>query len=308
MFEAKLKSRSQPKLGALAVTFPIPEERYENVILALQNLQIGDVRKKDCCIESIRAPDCPALLRMTNTMANVDELDWLGKQLESFDRYELLQFNAAVERFGLSAADELIDLSFCAREVTVVSCQSLIKTIDYPTTPCNALYRIRGQGANGIAKPICYLLQSSKHFIAEARDSEFFPYLLDGIHLRRIRWNVKQLYVFRDMKLVRLVPCCTITTQQDQIIRVLLGQFLKKYVHTSRIAIRHNKKTGASRYWFNSSVCIPIFTNVMARYRWTNALFTPAVFGLIDSSESCFILEHKSYFLMWMTRLVYIIL
>ena len=121
MFEAKLKSRSQPKLGALAVTFPIPEERYENVILALQNLQIGDVRKQDCCIESIRAPDCPALLRMTNTMANVDELDWLGKQLESFDRYELLQFNAAVERFGLSAADELIDLSFCARDVTVIS-------------------------------------------------------------------------------------------------------------------------------------------------------------------------------------------
>ena len=121
MFEATLKNRSQPKLGALAVTFPIPEERYENVIFALQDRQIGDVRKQDCYIESICVPDCPALLRMTNTMANVDELDWLGKQLESFDRYELLQFNAAVERFGLSAADELIDLSFCAREVTVVS-------------------------------------------------------------------------------------------------------------------------------------------------------------------------------------------
>ena len=121
MFEATLRNRSQPKLGALAVTFPIPEERYETMILALQNLQIGDVRKQDCCIESIRAPDCPALLRMTNTMANVDELDWLGEQLESFDRYELLQFNAAVERFGLSAADELIDLSFCTRDVTVVS-------------------------------------------------------------------------------------------------------------------------------------------------------------------------------------------
>ena len=121
MFEAKLKSRSQPKLGALAVTFPIPEERYENVILALQNLQIGDVRKQDCYIESIRAPDCPALLRMTNTMANVDELDWLGKQLESFDRYELLQFNAAVERFGLSSVGEMIDLSFHSREITVIS-------------------------------------------------------------------------------------------------------------------------------------------------------------------------------------------
>ena len=121
MFEATLRNRSQPELGSLTISFPIPEERYENVIFALKNLQIGDAGKQDCCIESIRAPDCPALVRMTGTMANVDELDWLGKQLESFDRYELLQFNAAVERFGLSAADELIDLSFCAREVTVVS-------------------------------------------------------------------------------------------------------------------------------------------------------------------------------------------
>ena len=121
MFEAKLKSRSQPKLGALAVTFPIPEERYETMIFALQNLQIGDARKQDCCIESIRAPDCPALVRMTGTMANVDELDWLGKQLESFDRYELLQFNAAAERFGLSSVGEMIDLSFHSREITVIS-------------------------------------------------------------------------------------------------------------------------------------------------------------------------------------------
>ena len=121
MFEAKLKSRNQPKLGALAVTFPIPEKRYETMILALQNLQIGDAGKQDCCIDSIRAPDCPALCRMSGTLANVDELDWLGRKLESFNRYELLQFSAAVERFGLSAADELIDLSFCARDVTVIS-------------------------------------------------------------------------------------------------------------------------------------------------------------------------------------------
>ena len=121
MFEAKLKSRSQPEVGALAVTFPIPEERYEMMTFALQDRQIGDVRKQDCWIESIRAPDCPALERLIGTMANVDELDWLGKQLESFDRYELLQFSAAAERFALCSADELIDLSFCANEMTVIS-------------------------------------------------------------------------------------------------------------------------------------------------------------------------------------------
>ena len=121
MFEATLKNRISAHLAPVTITFPIPEDQYEQVILALEKSQIGDAKVQDCLVDNVRAPDCPALLRMTGTMANVDELDWLGKQLESFDRYELLQFNAAVERFGLSAADELIDLSFCAREVTVIS-------------------------------------------------------------------------------------------------------------------------------------------------------------------------------------------
>ena len=121
MFEATLRNRSQPELGSLTISFPIPEERYENVIFALKNLQIGDERKQDCCIDSIRAPDCPALCRMSGTLANVDELDWLGRKLESFDQYELLQFLAAAERFSLYSADELINLSFCASEMTVIS-------------------------------------------------------------------------------------------------------------------------------------------------------------------------------------------
>ena len=121
MFEATLKNRSSAHFAPFTITFPIPEDQYEQAILALEKSQIGDARVQDCLVVDVCAPNCPALLRMTNTMANVDELDWLGKQLESFDRYELLQFNAAAERFGLSAADELIDLSFCVREVTVIS-------------------------------------------------------------------------------------------------------------------------------------------------------------------------------------------
>ena len=121
MFEATLKNRISAHFAPVTITFPIPEDQYEQAILALEKSQIGDARVQDCLIDNVHAPNCPALVRMTGTMANVDELDWLGKKLESFDRYELLQFNAAVERFGLSAADELIDLSFCARDVTVVS-------------------------------------------------------------------------------------------------------------------------------------------------------------------------------------------
>ena len=121
MFEATLKNRISAHFAPVTISFPIPEDQYEQVILALEKSQIGDARVQDCLVVDVCAPNCPTLVRMTGSMANVDELDWLGKQLESFDRYELLQFNAAVERFGLSAADELIDLSFCAREVTVIS-------------------------------------------------------------------------------------------------------------------------------------------------------------------------------------------
>ena len=121
MFEATLKNRSSAHFAPVTITFPIPEDQYEQAILALKKSQIGDAGVQDCLIDNVRAVNYPALVRMTGTLANVDELDWLGKQLESLDRYELLQFNAAVERFGLSAADELIDLSFCARDVTVIS-------------------------------------------------------------------------------------------------------------------------------------------------------------------------------------------
>ena len=121
MFEATLKNRSSAHFAPVTITFPIPEDQYEQAILALEKSQIGDVRVQDCLVVDVCASNCSALVRMTGTMANIDELDWLAREMESFDRYELLQFNAAVERFGLSAADELIDLSFCAREVTVVS-------------------------------------------------------------------------------------------------------------------------------------------------------------------------------------------
>ena len=121
MFKASLENNNSPELGTVTVEFPIPEDQYEETVRALEKIKIGTTLDKDCCVAGLRSTDCPALRRMINRMANVDELDWLGKQLESFDRYELLQFNAAAERFGLSSVGEMIDLSFCSREVTVIS-------------------------------------------------------------------------------------------------------------------------------------------------------------------------------------------
>ena len=121
MFKASLENNNSPELGTVTVEFPIPEDQYEETIRALKKIKIGTTLDKDCCVADLRSTDCPALRRMINRMANVDELDWLGKQLESFDRYELLQFNAAAERFGLSSVGEMIDLSLQSGEVTIIS-------------------------------------------------------------------------------------------------------------------------------------------------------------------------------------------
>ena len=99
MFDAMLKKDNDPLSAAEIVEFPIPEAQYEETIRALNGIQSGAVVEQDCFVADIGTADCPALERLIGTMANVDELDWLGKQLESFDRYELLQFNAAVERW-----------------------------------------------------------------------------------------------------------------------------------------------------------------------------------------------------------------
>ncbi len=107
MFDAMLKKDNDPLSAAEMVEFPIPEAQYEETIRALNGIQSGAVVEQDCFVADIGTADCPALERLIGTMANVDELDWLGKQLESFDRYELLQFNAAVERFGLLSNNKL---------------------------------------------------------------------------------------------------------------------------------------------------------------------------------------------------------
>ena len=121
MFEATLKNYAYPEARGVRVAFPIPEDRYDETIYDLDEIHIGGTAPRDCFVASVSAPDCPALVRLAGTMANVDELDWLAREMESFDRYEMLRFNAAAERFNLHCVDELIDLTACFNEITLIT-------------------------------------------------------------------------------------------------------------------------------------------------------------------------------------------
>ena len=81
MFLATLKNRDHPKLEYVEIGFPISEDLYEEAIHVLNEVHTGAALEQDCCIEDICSTNCPALRRLVDTIANVDELDWLGKQL-----------------------------------------------------------------------------------------------------------------------------------------------------------------------------------------------------------------------------------
>jgi len=120
MIQAVLVNRQHPEYGVATVPFPISKEKYENTLALLEPLEIGDAVKRDCCVEEIRG-DFPALKQLEQSEANLDELDYLAKRLDSFDDYEKTEFQGMASRLDLHGVDEFINLTFCCQEVTVVT-------------------------------------------------------------------------------------------------------------------------------------------------------------------------------------------
>jgi hypothetical protein len=120
MIQAVLVNRRHPEYGVATVPFPISKEKYENTLALLEPLEIGDAVKRDCCVEEIRG-DFPALKQLEQSEANLDELDYLAKRLDSFDDYEKTEFQGMASRLDLHGIDEFINLTFCCQEATVVT-------------------------------------------------------------------------------------------------------------------------------------------------------------------------------------------
>ena len=100
--------------------------------------------------------------------------------------------------------------------------------------------------------------------------------------------------VFRQFQSLRLVPCSTITAKQNNVLGILCGQFFQKNTHTSRIAIRHDKKVSLTGQWLHGSVDIAILPDMVAGHCGADTSLAPAVFRLVDSPKSSFILKHQA--------------
>ena len=117
---ASLYNETHLEYGVVTIPFPIPPDQYDSTIGMLESLDIGNLLARDCAVEELQGP-CPILKRLEGTRVNVDELDYLIKRLDSFTDSELAQFQGMAAAKGFAEMTDLINLTFCCQQATVIT-------------------------------------------------------------------------------------------------------------------------------------------------------------------------------------------
>ncbi len=120
MFQAVLSNPDHPDYGVATIPFPIPSGQYAHCIELLEALEIGSALQADCLLDEIRGP-ISVLKTMELLRVNVDELNYLAKRLDSFDIYEAAQFQAMAHKLEICDPRDLINLTFCCQQATVIT-------------------------------------------------------------------------------------------------------------------------------------------------------------------------------------------
>ena len=120
MFQAVLSNPEHPEYGVATIPFPIPHDQYAYCMELLEAIEIGDAVKADCKAEEIDS-FYTVLKRTEMLTVNVEELNYLAKRLDSFDIYEAAQFQAMAHKLELFELKDLINLTLCCQQVTVIT-------------------------------------------------------------------------------------------------------------------------------------------------------------------------------------------
>ena len=120
MIRAVLSNPSHPEYGVATIPFPIPHDQYARCMELLEALEIGDAVKADCKVEKIDS-FYTVLKRTEMLTVNVEELNYLAKRLDSFDTGDAAQFQAMAHKLELFELKDLINLTFCCQQATVIT-------------------------------------------------------------------------------------------------------------------------------------------------------------------------------------------
>lgn len=120
MIQAVLGNPHHPEYGVATIPFPIPRDQYAHCMELLEALEIGDAVKADCKVEKIDS-FYTVLKRVEMLTVNVEEPNYLAKRLDSFDTGEAAQFQAMAHKLELFELKDLINLTFCCQQATVIT-------------------------------------------------------------------------------------------------------------------------------------------------------------------------------------------
>ena len=120
MIQAVLGNPHHPEYGVATIPFPIPRDQYAHCMELLEALEIGDAVKADCKVVAVDS-FFSVLKRAEMLTVNVEELNYLAKRLDSFDTGEAAQFQAMAHKLELFELKDLINLTFCCQQATVIT-------------------------------------------------------------------------------------------------------------------------------------------------------------------------------------------
>lgn len=120
MMQVILSNSKHPEYGQATIPFPLAQDQYEDCVELLEKLEVGSATKQDCKVLEISSA-FPVLKRMEMLTVNLDELDYLAKRLASFDVGEAAQFHAMAHKLELFELKDLINLTFCCQQATVIT-------------------------------------------------------------------------------------------------------------------------------------------------------------------------------------------
>ena len=120
MIQAILSNPNHPEYGVATIPFPIPRNQYTHCMELLEALEIGDAVKADCKVEKINS-FYTVLKRVEMLTVNAEELNYLAKRLDSFDTGEAAQFQAMAHKLELFELKDLINLTSCCQQATVIT-------------------------------------------------------------------------------------------------------------------------------------------------------------------------------------------
>ena len=118
--KAVLSNAQHPEYGQTTIPFPIPNDQYDRTIEMLQAMELGFSRNRDCMVDDLDS-SYSVLKALTDTMVNVDQMNYLAKRLESFCESEKAQFQAMAHKLNLAHIKDFINLTFCCQRATVIT-------------------------------------------------------------------------------------------------------------------------------------------------------------------------------------------